>query len=219
MSQPFMCPKVYRKEFSMLFIASYLSKNWIIILCTVLCALLENLIVPQLISAKNDGPEQSRRIPYITIAFIIICCCKLVPLISNDIAGAQDDSDKYNNADDTVEINCTQPCICPHADIIPDSPESDSSELEDLILSSATRVIAKEELEALSDNELYLLRNGVYALAGRLFNEEDLMSYYESFSWYEGTIPPNKFTRNDFNEFQKINIDIIVNYDKELGIR
>lgn len=49
------------------------------------------------------------------------------------------------------------------------------------------------ELSDLSDWELYLARNEIFARRGREFRNEDLQRYFESQSWYTPTYSPDDF--------------------------
>ena len=48
---------------------------------------------------------------------------------------------------------------------------------------------------------------------------KNLKSYFESKSWYEGTIEPEDFDDSVFNEYEIANRDLIVEYEKEKGYR
>lgn len=56
---------------------------------------------------------------------------------------------------------------------------------EYILPESNVRIYAKEELENLSDEELRLARNEIYARHGRIFSSDDLKQYFESKSWYQ----------------------------------
>lgn len=47
-----------------------------------------------------------------------------------------------------------------------------------------TRIYTREELSALSKDELRLARNEIYARHGRKFSAEDLRNYFQNKSWY-----------------------------------
>ena len=64
-----------------------------------------------------------------------------------------------------------------------------------------------------------IARNELFARHGRKFTDENLKSYFESKSWYEGTIEPEDFDDSVFNEYEIANRDLIVEYEKEKGYR
>lgn len=69
--------------------------------------------------------------------------------------------------------------------------------------------IYESELVDLSDWELKLARNEILARHGRKFNDQELQKYFDSCSWYEGTIEPTDFDINVLTDVERININII----------
>lgn len=62
---------------------------------------------------------------------------------------------------------------------------------DDFILPDATgHVYTKEELPELTQEELRIARNEIYARHGRTFKSDDLNQYFTGKSWYNGTIDP-----------------------------
>lgn len=77
---------------------------------------------------------------------------------------------------------------------------------EYILEDSANRYLTKEELMYLSKEDLRLARNEIYARRGRLFNSSDLQDYFNSMSWYYGTIPADQFDESVLNEYEKANL-------------
>ncbi len=75
---------------------------------------------------------------------------------------------------------------------------------------SDTRYYTESELSGLSEDELRLARNEIYARHGRKFDAEDLQEYFGNQSWYEGTIEPSDFSESLLNEYEKANVDTIM---------
>ena len=69
------------------------------------------------------------------------------------------------------------------------SPSSNAYVLPD----SATRLYSKSELQGLSNWELYVARNEIYARHGRTFQKDDLQSYFNSQAWYTPLYSPEEF--------------------------
>ena len=88
-----------------------------------------------------------------------------------------------------------------------------SSDSEYIIPDSNSRYLTKDDLTSLSSYELMLARNEIYARRGRKFDDTQLQNYFNSCSWYKGTISPADFNANVFNSYEKANIDLIVNYE------
>ena len=88
--------------------------------------------------------------------------------------------------------------------------EQDSSTDGDYILEgSDSRYITEKEVENLSDADRRLAKNEIYARHGRIFDSADLKDYFESKSWYKGTVQPNDFDESVLNKYEKANIDLI----------
>ena len=93
----------------------------------------------------------------------------------------------------------------------------------DYILSdSSTRVYPESELRDLTDREVIYAINEIYARKGRIFTGEEFKRYFESKSWYRGTIPAEEFDANQnerFNDTERANIDALVRIAEERGLR
>lgn len=97
---------------------------------------------------------------------------------------------------------------------------STASENSDFILpESDRRFLSKDELENLTQEELKLARNEIYARHGYDFSDEYLKRYFEQFEWYQPTIAPEDFQESMLNEFEIYNRDLIVEYETECGYR
>ena len=102
-----------------------------------------------------------------------------------------------------------------------DSYEEEHEEAsKDYILpDSSTRFLTKSDLYGLSAEECRIARNEIYARHGRMFNDETLQAYFESFAWYYPTIHPDDFEESMLNEYELENRDLIVEYETEQGYR
>ena len=86
-------------------------------------------------------------------------------------------------------------------------PESDSRYLED------------EELEGYSSSELELAKNEIYARHGRKFVTKRIADYFNSKSWYQGTVDAQTFDAQQnsiFNVYEVANIEKIAEKEAEL---
>ena len=87
---------------------------------------------------------------------------------------------------------------------------------------SSTKKYSESELRQLTDKEVIYAINEIYARKGRIFTGEEFKRYFESKSWYHGTIPAEEFDANQnerFNETERANIDALVRIAEERGIR
>lgn len=87
--------------------------------------------------------------------------------------------------------------------------ESAGIQEEYLFPESNTRLLTGEELGQLSPEQLRFARNEIYARHGRMFTSPELQAYFDSKSWYEGTVKPEDFSENLLNGFEKENIELI----------
>ncbi len=72
-------------------------------------------------------------------------------------------------------------------------PEPEPSSPDYVLPDSSSRLYSAEELSGLSNWELYLARNEIYARHGRMFQKEDLQSYFNGQSWYTPRYSPEEF--------------------------
>lgn len=91
----------------------------------------------------------------------------------------------------------------------PSAQESVQSSGDYILPDSSSRYLTENEIRALSKDEMRLARNEVYARHGRKFSAEDLQAYFNSKSWYSGTVEPNNFDESVLNEYEKANLDLI----------
>lgn len=83
---------------------------------------------------------------------------------------------------------------------------------------SNSRYITDSELNALSDDELLLARNEIYARRGRKFQDANLQAYFNQKSWYHGTIAPEDFSDKVFNQYERANLQAILEEEDARGL-
>ncbi len=66
----------------------------------------------------------------------------------------------------------------------------------------------------MTKEQLRIGRNEIYARHGRRFNDAALQQYFDSKSWYHGTIAPENFSESVFNTWEKRNIELIRNAEQ-----
>lgn len=77
-------------------------------------------------------------------------------------------------------------------------------------------LLTDSEVSGLSKDQLRLGRNEILARHGRRFNDQSLQQYFDSKSWYNGTISPEEFDANldsRLNDVERANIEIIKKYE------
>lgn len=94
--------------------------------------------------------------------------------------------------------------------------ESDS---EYLLADSDSRYLTEDDLAGFTAEQCRLARNEIYARHGRRFRDSVLQRYFDSLSWYNGTIEPTDFNDNVFNSYERANCILIIDYEREHGYR
>ena len=91
---------------------------------------------------------------------------------------------------------------------------SDSSEENEYVLpDSANRKLKKSDLKGLSKEELRIARNEIYARHGRMFDDKKLQKYFDSQSWYDGTVPASEFSEDVLSSVEKKNVAFIRQFE------
>jgi hypothetical protein len=75
-------------------------------------------------------------------------------------------------------------------------------------------IISNSILEELDKQQLRIIRNSIYARHGYNFKSSDLQDYFSKFSWYSGT---KVDVDNELTEIDKLNIQNIISYEKNIG--
>lgn len=92
-------------------------------------------------------------------------------------------------------------------------------EAEYILPESASRLLTEADLANLTQEDLRIARNEIYARHGRKFLDEGLQEYFNGKSWYNGTIEPDDFKEDMLSEIERTNEDTIVNYETKMGYR
>ncbi len=89
-------------------------------------------------------------------------------------------------------------------------PQDSVQSSQDYILpDSGSRYLTEAEIRSLTEDEMRLARNEVYARHGRKFDSEDLQAYFNSKPWYSGVIAPKDFDESILNAYEIANLDLI----------
>lgn len=89
------------------------------------------------------------------------------------------------------------------------------------IYPSNTEYITEWELDSYTRDEIVLIRNEIYARHGYNFSDANIRAYFESQSWYRPVAGLNAstFDTSVFNDYERTNLDTIINYEQEMGWR
>lgn len=80
-------------------------------------------------------------------------------------------------------------------------------------LLSQNKPLSKKDLENKTLEELYFMKNEIYARHGKRFLDNDLYNYFKKKSWYR---PSKKYNDNLLTETDKNNIQLIIEKENEL---
>ncbi len=77
---------------------------------------------------------------------------------------------------------------------------------------SSDSYLSERDLFGMSDREAQMAINEIYARHHRKFASSDVQAYFDSKSWYSGTIEPSQFDSSVFNSFENANIQLLLRY-------
>lgn len=80
---------------------------------------------------------------------------------------------------------------------------------------SNSRYLTADEVRSKSAADLRIARNEIFARRGRMFKDAELQAYFNSKSWYVGTIPAGSFNTSVFNDYEKTNLELIQKIEDE----
>lgn len=90
----------------------------------------------------------------------------------------------------------------------------------DYLLPKSNRKYLKEsDLSSFDRKTLNLALNEIFARHGRKFSDPEIKEYFESKSWYRGTIKGSDFDESILNSYETYNLNLIIDYQEKLGYR
>ena len=94
-----------------------------------------------------------------------------------------------------------------------DSPSYSSGALN-------TSYLSRDEVSNMSNSELNMALNEIYARRGRIFTDPDLNAYFRSQDWYTPKYTAEEFASNVvFNDYEENNINLLLNEQSDRGMR
>ncbi|UWP59120.1 YARHG domain-containing protein [Ruminococcus gauvreauii] len=101
---------------------------------------------------------------------------------------------------------------------LPAQEPDDSAGGDYVIPDSSSRQLDSSDLSGLSEWELRVARNEIYARHGRMFNDSALDSYFRGKSWYVPSIPAENFDDNTYlSKTELKNAKLISDYEASKG--
>jgi serine/threonine-protein kinase len=81
---------------------------------------------------------------------------------------------------------------------------------------SDSAYLSSSDVSSLSDSELQIAINEIYARRGRIFEDEDISNYFNSQSWYTPKYSSEEFDKNvEFNSYEQKNLQLLVDERKK----
>lgn len=114
-------------------------------------------------------------------------------------------------------VSQTEPDTVPTVSQTETTPTTVALNNDFVLPDSSIRVLDKSELAGLSAEQCRIARNEIYAKHGRMFDDAGLQNYFNSCSWYHGTIPADRFSDTMLSDIEIQNRNLIVSYEKEKG--
>lgn len=95
--------------------------------------------------------------------------------------------------------------------------ETETEKSDDYIIPDSTsRVLTKADVKNLTLKEINYAKNEIYARHGRKFDSKELREYFNSKSWYHGTVDPEDFSESVFNSYEKKNIQFLAQREESM---
>lgn len=104
-----------------------------------------------------------------------------------------------------------------------DFTEYENYELDEILADyyvipdSDSRKLDTSDLDGLTEEQIKIARNEIYARHGRMFRNMELQNYFDSMNWYVGIYQPDEFKDSWLNEYENYNKDFIAKYEKKKG--
>lgn len=134
--------------------------------------------------------------------------------MSNKIINSNDATTNVED-DSNILPTIAAPTSTPISTLQPTSTPKESMYLFD----SDKQYITKEFLDSKTKDEIRLMLNEMYARHGYIFNLNEYKTYFNKQSWYTPKYTSEFEAESHFNEIEKENKKIIVNYEKAKGWR
>ena len=81
-----------------------------------------------------------------------------------------------------------------------------------LLADSYHTMMTERHVSRLSLKQLNIAINEIYARHGMIFEDDDLQRYFESTTWYQGTVEPEDFSESWFNDVEQYNVEFLNDY-------
>jgi len=125
-----------------------------------------------------------------------------------------DSGDDYEDTDDYLYSD--EQSVTEESDELQPSAE-DTIYFQCVFPYSSEMYLERTDIEGLSKDECLIARNEIYARHGRKFKNVNLVEHFSKMSWY---IPEkDEIQQSELNDYEIKNVDLISEYEKEMGYR
>ena len=163
---------------------------------------------------ERKGKSSSSSVPVIIAIIIAVCLLITAGVAAWFLLNHRTDTSSDNSVSNELKTELNQSTNKK----IKEEKESkkkkeDADKAKNILPDSSKRILADSEVSGLSKSELRLARNEIFARHGRMFDDQELQDYFNSKSWYRGTIRPEDFSESMLSETEKANIETIKKYE------
>lgn len=120
-------------------------------------------------------------------------------------------------------LETPSPSATPSPTATPSATPASTTEaawLEALVLEGRDRKYTKNELKDMSEYQLMILRNGMFALSGKRFSRnQKVIDFFSACDWYEPKYSADADVQAKMNDNQKANLNLIIEVEKDKGYR
>ncbi len=114
--------------------------------------------------------------------------------------------------EDSAKVTAVVYMTQAYMDQFSDTSGNTSNSSEYILPDSNSRYLSDSEVSRLSQDEIQMAINEIYARHGCIFNTDSIQAYFESKSWYYGTISINNFDSSQLNDYERKNMDLLIKY-------
>ena len=170
---------------------------------------------------ERKGKSSSSSVPVIIAIIIAVCLLITAGVAAWFLLNHRTDTSSDNSVSNELKTELNQSTnkkIKEEKESKKKKEDADKAKKED----SEKEEETKEEAEAEEKTDNYILPDSskriladseIFARHGRMFDDQELQDYFNSKSWYRGTIRPEDFSESMLSETEKANIETIKKYE------
>lgn len=135
--------------------------------------------------------------------------------LPTDLQAYTDDSTAYNEfLDMSRDVEWIKSQIVLTVDESDSSDTASGTDDEYIFPQSSSEYLSKDDLAGMNDDQIQMAINEIYARHNRRFVMQSVQDYFDSKSWYSGTVDAEDFDISVMNQYEGANIGLMVEYMK-----